>query len=250
MSTDADPRLEQHRQLWERKSGLRAVYADYHRRLVKAVGDHGKVLEIGSGSGHLRDVAPGIDSTTIDILPAPWVDVQADAHILPFAENSYDGMVMLDVLHHLERPVEFFDEVSRVLKPGGRIAMMEPGMSTLARLFYTYLHEEPVDMHSDPLTMDASDPDRDPFDSNQAIPSLLFKHHDIRGRFEERFPTLSIVENRWLSLFAYPMSGGFKSWSLVNGGMAKILIGMEDYILPVLGPVMGFRLFTVLEKAN
>lgn len=250
MSTDADPRLEQHRQLWERKSGLRAVYADYHRRLVRAIGDQGKVLEIGSGSGHLRDVAPGIDSTTIDILPAPWVDVQADAHTLPFAESSFDGMVMLDVLHHLERPCEFFDEALRVLKPGGRVAMMEPGMSTLARLFYTYLHEEPVDMRADPLSMDASDPDRDAFDSNQAIPSLLFKNDVIRSRFELRYPAFTIVENCWLSLFAYPMSGGFKSWSLVNGGVAKALIGMEDTVLPVLGPVMGFRLFTVIEKAK
>jgi len=248
MPADADPRLEQHRQLWERKTGLRAVYSDYHRRLVKAVGDRGRVLDIGSGSGHLRDVAPSIDSTTIDILPAPWVDVQADAHILPFADASFDGMVMLDVLHHLERPAVFFDEALRVLKPGGRIAMMEPGMSLLARQFYTYLHEEPVDMTADPLSMDTADPDRDPFDSNQAIPTLLFKRKAISARFAQRFPDFDIVENRWLSLFAYPMSGGFKSWSLVNGGMAQTLIGLEDLVLPVLGPLMGFRLFTVLEK--
>ncbi len=250
MATDADPRLEQHRQLWQRKSGLRAVYGDYHRRLVDAVGIDGKVLEIGSGSGHLRDVAPGIDSTTIDILPAPWVDVQADAHSLPFADQSFDGIVMLDVLHHLERPAEFFAEALRVLKPGGRVAMMEPGMSTLARQFYTHLHEEPVDMTADPLTMEAADPQRDPFDSNQAIPSLLFKNPAIRKRFETRFPQFSIVENRWLSLFAYPMSGGFKNWSLVNGALARGLIRLEDCLLPVLGPVMGFRLFTVLEKSS
>lgn len=248
MESDADPRLEQHRKLWQRKSGLRAVYADYHRRLVGAVGDAGKVLEIGSGSGHLRDVAPGIDSTTIDILPAPWVDVQADAHSLPFADNSFNGVVMLDVLHHLERPAAFFAETLRVLKPGGRIAMMEPGMSVLARQFYTYLHEEPVDMSADPLALDDADPERDPFDSNQAIPSLLFKNTVIRKQFEDRFPAFRIVENKWLSLFAYPLSGGFKNWSLVNGAMARTLIRIEDCVLPVLGPLMGFRLFTVLEK--
>ena len=248
MTEDADPRLEQHRLLWERKSGLRAVYADYHRRLVRAVGEHGKVLEIGSGSGHLRDVAPGIDSTTIDILPAPWVDVQADAHTLPFVDETFDGLVMLDVLHHLERPPVFFDEALRVLKPGGRIAMMEPGMSVIARLFYTYLHEEPVVMSADPLAMETVDPNRDPFDSNQAIPTLLFKRSDIRRRFEKRFPNLTVVDNRWLSLFAYPMTGGFKSWSLINGGMAEVLIRFEDAVLPILGPVLGFRLLTVLEK--
>lgn len=248
MAGDADPRLEQHRLLWERKSGLRAVYADYHRRLVRSVGDRGKVLEIGSGSGHLKDVAPGIDSTTIDILPSPWVDVQADAHFLPFADESFDGVVMLDVLHHLERPPVFFDEAQRVLKPGGRIAMMEPGMSLIARLFYTYLHEEPVIMNADPLSMVEADPNRDPFDSNQAIPTLLFKRAEIHRRFEARFPSLKVVENRWLSLFAYPMTGGFKSWSLINGGSADFTIKLEDLLLPILGPVLAFRLFTVLEK--
>ena len=103
-------------------------------------------------------------------------------------------------------------------------------------------------MSADPLAMETVDPNRDPFDSNQAIPTLLFKRSDIRRRFEKRFPNLTVVDNRWLSLFAYPMTGGFKSWSLINGGMAEVMIRVEDAVLPILGPVLGFRLLTVLEK--
>ncbi len=90
------------------------------------------------------------------------------------ADEIFAGVVMLDVLHHLERPIEFLKEASRVLKPGGRLAMIEPAMTTLARRFYDRFHEEPVDMQADPFAPVTINPDRDPFDANQAIPSLLF----------------------------------------------------------------------------
>ena len=70
---------------------------------------------------------------------------------------------MLDVLHHLERPIEFLEEASRVLKPGGRLAMIEPAMTTLARRFYHRFHDEPVDMNADPFAPVTINPDRDPF---------------------------------------------------------------------------------------
>ena len=53
-----------------------------------------------------------------DIIPAPWLDVQADAQRLPFAAASFDNIAMFDVLDHLERPRLFFHEPERVLGPG------------------------------------------------------------------------------------------------------------------------------------
>ena len=247
-----DPRLAAHRRVWERKPALRAVYGDYHRRLLKALPDGARVLEIGAGSGHLRDISPRTDVTTVDILPSPWVDVCADAQALPFADGSFDGITMLDVLHHIEHPRRFFAEAARVLRPGGRIALMEPGITPLSWLFYTYLHEEPVDMSADPLgPLDAApDPAKDPFDSNQAIPTLMFKRQEHRIAFNEAFPDLSVKDRQWLSLFAYPLTGGFKPWSLLTGGMADVLIRAEDYLMPFIGPLMAFRLMVVVEKKS
>ena len=74
---------------------------------------------------------PRLDVITSDILSFPGIDVVADAHRLPFADQSFAGVVMLDVVHHLERPIEFLKGASRVLKPGGRLAMIEP--ATTAR---------------------------------------------------------------------------------------------------------------------
>lgn len=247
---DLDPRLAKHRHLWDRKPALRAVYRDYHSRMLGALPTSGRYLEIGAGSGHLKDVNESADVTTIDILPSPWVDVCADAQALPFAEGSFSGMTMLDVLHHIEHPRRFFAEAARVLEPGGRIAMMEPGITPVSWLFYNFLHEEPVDMSVDPLGMENAEPDpgKDPFDSNQAIPTLLFKRQEHRISFAENFPEFTLVDRQWLSLFAYPMTGGFKPWSLLTAGMADTLVRTEDYLMPFIGPIMAFRLMVVLEK--
>ena len=59
--------------------------------------------------------------------------------------------------------------------------MLEPAMAPLARLFYTYLHEEPVDMRADPLGEVTADPHRNPCDGNLVIPEL------ISGRDWHRF---------------------------------------------------------------
>jgi SAM-dependent methyltransferase len=241
--------IAQHRALWDAKPALRAVYTDYHRRLMEAMPHDvdGPVVDLGGGSGHLKDNFS--DVVVLDILNSPHVDVIGDAHRLPFADSSLRGVVMLDVLHHLERPVTFLREMGRVLRPGGRIAMIEPSMTPLAWVFFNFIHQEPVDLTADPLTDIAeSDPDRDPFDSNQAIPWLIFSKGKGRDKYEAMFPNLRIADHSLLSLMAYPFSGGFKSWSLVPGPMAEPMLRFEEALLPVFGPFMAFRLMVVLEK--
>src|SRR3546814_1516749 len=156
---------------------------------------------------------------------------------------------MLDVLHHIERPGVFFAEAARVLRPGGRLVMIEPGITPVSWLFYKLLHPEPVDMSADPLAEVAPDPARDPFaDANQAIPTLLFARARYRRRFAMTFPGLRFAARAWLSLFAYPLSGGYRSWSLVPEAVVGPLLKLENWLLPLLGPIMAFRLAIILER--
>src|SRR5579871_5569574 len=213
-----------HRRVWENKPGIRVIYRDFHRQLLEGCSD-GRVLDIGSGTAHVKDFRPDIIS--VDILSFPGIDVVADAHRLPFLDGSFAGIIMLDVLHHLERPIEFLKEASRVLKVGGHLAMIEPAMTPLARRFYDHFHEEPVDMSADPFAMVASNPDRDPFDANQAVPSLLFSTDQARERVEATIPSLFVRSVNWLSLVAYPLSGGFKEWSLMPAGLVGPALAIE-----------------------
>lgn len=240
-----DQRQIAHRGVWEKKETIRLLYRDFHRRLLDSC-PAGRVLDIGGGTAHIKDVRPDIVST--DILLFPGIDVVADAHRLPFPDESFMGVVMLDVLHHLERPIEFLEEASRVLKPGGRLAMIEPAMTTLARRFYDYFHAEPVDMDADPFADVAINPDRDPFDANQAIPTLLFATSAARGRVEEVIPSLRVRSVKWLSLFAYPMSGGFQSWSLMPAALVGPLLAFEEKVPEAVRRQIAFRMMVVLER--
>jgi SAM-dependent methyltransferase len=242
-----DQRQLVHRGAWEAKETLRLLYRDYHRRLLESCPD-GRILDIGGGTAHIKDFRP--DIICADILSFPGIDVVADAHRLPFPDRFFSGVVMLDVLHHLERPIEFLREAARVLTPGGRLAMIEPAMTPVARPFYHYFHEEPVDMTADPFAPVAVDPDRDPFDANQAIPSLLFTTPAARERVEQAIPALRVRSVEWLSLFAYPLSGGFQSWSLMPSALLRATLALEQKMPAVIRRQIAFRMMIVIERVG
>jgi SAM-dependent methyltransferase len=242
-----DQRQLVHRGAWEAKETLRLLYRDYHRRLIESCPD-GRILDIGGGTAHIKDFSSDIIST--DILWFPGIDVVADAHRLPFPDGFFSGVVMLDVLHHLERPIEFLREASRVLKPGGRLAMIEPAMTTVARQFYRRFHEEPVDMDADPFAAVTVNPDRDPFDANQAIPTLLFATPAARGRVEQVIPALRVRSVTWLGLFAYPLSGGFQTWSLMPSALVRATLALEDKMPEIIRKQIAFRMMIVIERVG
>ena len=240
-----DRRQVIHRAQWRKKKAIRLLYLDLHRQLIASC-PQGRILDIGGGTAHIKAFRP--DVVSIDILKFPGIDVVADAHRLPFQDKFFAGVVMLDVLHHLERPIVFLSEASRVLKPGGRLAMIEPAMTFLARGFYDRFHEEPVDMDADPFAPVAINPDRDPFDANQAIPTLLFATATARRLVEQTIPSLQVLNVDWQSLFAYPMSGGFQKWSLIPGSLVRPMLALERSLPGFIRKWLAFRMMVVLER--
>lgn len=235
--------IEQHRALWHAKPSLRAVYQDYQNRIKTAL-IPGPILEIGGGSGNLRDALP--DAVSLDIQWTPWLDIVADAHDLPFADGSFANVVMLDVFHHLSYPSRFLKEALRVLKPGGRLVMIEPNVSPVSWLFFKLLHEEPVLLNEDPFDA-APRSGPSPYESNQAIPYLIFVRK--AQHLHKHVPGLQILSTERFSLWAYPLSGGFKSWTLLPAQLAKPLLWLESKLAPAIGWLAGFRLMVVAERA-
>ncbi len=240
--TDMHDDLREYRLTWEGKPVLREIYSYYYRQIVARCRP-GRTVEIGGGSGNLKQFLGDVVST--DVLFAPWLDAVADAQALPFADASVDNIVMVDVLHHVPEPRRFLAEAERVLRPGGRVVCVEPGITPVSWLLFKMMHHEPVILNVDPLADQALSSD-DPYDSNQAIPTLLFRRH--RARLEETFPTLRVAEASNLSLFAYPLSGGFKDWSLMPAGAVAGVHAVEERLAPIVGRLWAFRLLGVLEK--
>lgn len=242
---DADPRLLAHRMVWDAKPGLREIYADYYRRIT-ALCCKGPTLEIGSGSGHIRDHLSEVYMA--DILPAEWLDLAADAQHLPFAPASLANIVMLDVLHHIENPSSFFSEAISALRPGGRLVMLDPAITFGSWAVYNFFHAELVDMSADPLSQERSQSSGDPFDSNQAVPSLLFSNASRCARFEKMFPALKIRARQFFGFATYPLTGGFRDWCLVPGGAVAPLLKVERCLEPLFARLFGFRLLIALER--
>lgn len=57
--------------------------------------------------------------------------LQGDALHLPFADNSFDVVTMLDVLEHLSDDALALSEVHRVLRPGGALVLSVPAYQKL-----------------------------------------------------------------------------------------------------------------------
>lgn len=243
MTAPVSEALSSYQQVWTKKPVLRAVYGDLFDRLAARC-TPGRTLEIGGGVGGLKDRLPDIVSS--DIQHAPWLDLVADAQALPFAPASLSNIVLLDVLHHIEHPLKFFREAARVLRPGGRIVMVEPAITPGSAAFYRFLHHEPVRMAADPLTDGAPDPNRNPYDSNQAIPTLIATRD--QARFHQLAPDLRLAEASWFSFFAYPLSGGFKPWTLIPSALAKPVLGLERALEKPFGRLLGFRLLVCIDR--
>ena len=137
------------RAVWAAKPVLRAVYGDYYRRMSEELAVGSPVVEIGAGSGNLKEAMPAILSS--DIVHAPWLELVMDAQALPFSDGSVANLVGVDILHHVEYPRRFLAEAERVLKPGGRVVLVEPGITPLSRVLFKLGHPEPVDMRVAPL---------------------------------------------------------------------------------------------------
>lgn len=243
--TDLDATLSDHKRIWDRKPALRAVYRDYYRRLFQAV-PAGLVLEVGTGSGNIRDFSD--NTLTIDIQHSPWVDAVADAQALPFADGLFAGIILVDVLHHMERPRRFFDEVSRVLRPGGRCALVEPAITPVSRILFGRFHHEPMDFAADPLSDAPASGRWEAWDANLAIPDAIFRQQ--RERFAQNFPALRIVDVHRFDWFAYPLTGGFREWSLMPSALVGSCLALERALNPLLAPLMALRLMVVLERKS
>lgn len=75
----------------------------------------GNILDVGADECYLRDYLPAdTNYWGIGLGGSPDQQVNLEEGVLPFADNSYDCVMCLDVLEHLESAHAVFDELCRV----------------------------------------------------------------------------------------------------------------------------------------
>jgi len=92
------------------RRGARVIAADLDLKELAGVGDMFGAMRAEGESGP----------------PAQAAAIAADATRLPFADGSFDAVIVAEILEHVPNDTAALTEVARVLRPGGVIAVTVP----------------------------------------------------------------------------------------------------------------------------
>jgi SAM-dependent methyltransferase len=210
------------RRIVREKPFLNAIYREWYSRLLSLMPTPGTVLEIGSGAGFLKELRP--DVITSEVFCTPGVDVVADGRCLPFLSGSLDGVVMTDVFHHIPDVAAFLGEAARCVRPGGRMALIEPWRTRWSEWIFRNFHPEPFDPDADwsiPATGPLSG-------ANGALPWIVFERD--RARFLGQFPEWRVSRLEPMMPFSYLFSGGVSLRSLAPGWSYSLCRALESVL--------------------
>ena len=165
-----------HRDILLQKGFLRKIYEDFYKDLMSHITapEIKTLVELGSGAGFIKRIYPWVQ--TSDVLDLAGLDRVFDATKMPFEDKTVDGILLINVLHHIKEVEQFFAEAGRVLKDSGRVVMIEPANTPWARFIYTRFHHEVFD----PDAGWQVEGDRPLLDGNDALAWIIFSRDKDR----------------------------------------------------------------------
>lgn len=237
--------IARNRLVWTGKPLIREVYRGFYLEIAARLRRDlpGATVELGSGMGNIKEVIP--ECVTTDLFRNPWIDRQENAYHLSFADGSLANLILCDVWHHLAHPGTALAEFSRVLQPGGRLILFEPGMGFLGRLIYGWFHHEPLGLDR-PFAWEAPagfDPETTPYFAAQGSATRFFLNRE-RTDYESDW---SVVEVRRLAALSYAAAGGFTRLRFYPVA-ALPAMRLLDRLLDRVPGLSATRLLVVLER--
>lgn len=240
-SSPAPAWIAAHRSIWERKPELRRFYkTEYFDRIVSAL-PIGETLEIGAGAGFFTQYHRC--TVVSDVTASDYVDNVADVHALPFENGYFDAVVGIDVLHHFARPIIALKEISRVLKQGGRLAMVEPWTTPLGRVFFRHIHHEQCFEIADPWGT-VFPPGKDPMEGNAEIPRTYF---ELFARETSDRTGLRVKALEVFGFFGYFGTGGFTQFHM-GSATTGLLMAVDRWTPHQVKTLISLKAFIVVEK--
>jgi len=129
--------------------------AAVHALLADLDWPRARVADVGAGRGHFcavlgaelraRGLEPSAHLLPCDRHPATFqyaevgcAQVAADGR-LPYADDSCDAVVSIEVIEHVEDPFAFVRELARIARPGARVIVTTPNVLSLPSRVRTLL---------------------------------------------------------------------------------------------------------------
>ena len=132
--------MQEHKDFWDKNAGRydrfmrkdRAAYDEMYE-LIRPIVQHKTVLELATGTGliakHIVNAAAHIEATdaSAEMIAEAKRDNRSsklyfsvqDMFCLPYAEESFDAVIVSNALHIVPQPEKALAEIRRVLKDGG-----------------------------------------------------------------------------------------------------------------------------------
>ena len=120
-------------------------------RLLDVGGGAGSATErVASGCGEIVVLEPNPRKVALGRRRRPAIRFeQGSGEAIPFPEASFDRVLALVSLHHMSDPRKALEEIHRVLRPGGRVALLELPPSKKPGRVFRWLaglhHGDPVE---------------------------------------------------------------------------------------------------------
>ena len=167
-----------------------------------------KILDVGAGEGALTQKlhAMGYDMQACDFSPEAFkfselrcegVDITGP---FPYADGSFDLVIAVEVTEHILDHENFFSEINRILKPGGKLYISTPNILSMKSRFRFLFQGFPYGFK--PLEMKK-------YDGMQHVASLSLDQYNylaIKHGFREAEVGIDRLQStsRWLRFLLLP----------------------------------------------
>ena len=240
---DSPERTLFHRKIITEKYFLLKLYEEWYKTFTDQLAKlpPGKIIELGSGGGFLKEIEPSILCS--DIMDLPTNDLTFSALDMPFKDNELSAIFMIDTFHHIPDSVLFLKEANRVLKKDGVIIMIEPANTLWGSFIYRNFHHEPFKTNADwsiPMSGPMSG-------ANGALPWIVFER-DI-DKFRKYFPGLQLVSSKFHTPLRYLLSGGV-SFKQVFPSFLYSFFRWIDVLLPKISKEISMFVTIKIEKVD
>lgn len=226
-----------------------------YRTLQDACDKKNRILELGAGAGTSKKYLDSkhIYRTDLIVCEEPGIHGNVDAQALPFKDATFDLIIGMDFIHHIQKPSLALREMKRVLNDdsqGIQMVFIEPYVSLVSYLPFKLFHKEQTSLLkkrklTEPLVGKMAE------DGDQTIPRLLFCSKRGRSLVEEVFPKESYeVLISYVSIWSFFITGGINHPLPTPVWLIKFFLEIESRVPKKIMKIAASRMVIKINKRD